>query len=112
MSQTNQSHGGIRRPAPQSCLRGNSLLQTNARALAWRKPDPQRLGRAVNQIVDASWQRPIVAGQNDLGSFSDGEGDRVVQTDRLQDRIEFVITVRTLPEHPQAQIDFGESWKR
>src|SRR6266446_802645 len=112
MSQTNQSHGCVPRPAPQSCLRGNSLLQTNARALAWRKPDPQRFGRAVNQIVGARRQRSIVAGQNELGNLSNCERNRVVQTDRLHDRVELVITVRTLAEDSQTQIDFGESWKR
>ncbi len=45
---------------------------------------------------------------DDPGLRHERKFESVVQRDRLKDRAQFVITVRTLPHHVQAQIDFRE----
>src|SRR2546423_11497113 len=68
----------------------------------------QRFCCTPGEICFISRQRPIVAPQVDRRAIRYFEGEIILKTDRLQDRIDFVVTVHALAMDLQAPIDFGE----
>ena len=70
-----------------------------------------RVGFTPNQIIFVNRQCAIVAGQDDLRLICSRKSDRVMQTDRLENGVEFVIAVGALAEYVEVPVDFGEGGK-
>ncbi len=99
---------GITRAAAESSAHRDTLGERGAYALLETQLAPQFIESTIDEIVAA--RLPGQGGisddaQIDARVSSHFKGERIVQSDRLEDRAQFVIAVRAPPQNVETQVD-------